>query len=64
MAAASPSRLATDAVGPLGRALPPAELGSGRATSVPFTAVLAGPERTLTDKTTAATTCGDHHIRS
>jgi hypothetical protein len=37
---------------------------TGRATSVPFTAVLAGPERTLTDKTTAATTCGDHHIPS
>jgi hypothetical protein len=30
---------------------------TGRATGVPFTAVLAGPERTTTDNTTAAVTC-------
>jgi hypothetical protein len=35
---------------------------ASHATSVPFTAVLAGPERTLTEKTTTAATCGDHHI--
>jgi hypothetical protein len=37
---------------------------AGRATSVPFTAVATGLQRTLTDKTTAAATCGDHHIPS
>jgi hypothetical protein len=31
---------------------------------VPFTAVSTGPQRTLTDKTTRAATCGDHHIPS
>jgi len=30
--------------------------------SVPFTAVLTGPERTATDNTTAALTCADHHF--
>ena len=31
-----------------------------RATTVPFTAVLAGPQRTTTDNTTAAVICADH----
>jgi hypothetical protein len=35
---------------------------TGCATSVPFTAVLASPERTATDKTTAAATCAAHPI--
>ena len=35
---------------------------AGRATSVPFTAVLTGPKRTTTDNTTAALTCADHHF--
>jgi hypothetical protein len=30
---------------------------AGRATTVPFTAVLAGPHRTITDNATAASTC-------
>jgi hypothetical protein len=33
----------------------------GRATSVPFTAVLNGPERTTTDNTNAASTCAVPH---
>jgi hypothetical protein len=37
---------------------------AGRATSVPFTAVATGLQQTLTDKTTTAATCGDHHIPS
>src|SRR5215203_2650650 len=32
-------------------------LSSGRATTVPFTAVLIGPERTTTDNATAPSTC-------
>jgi len=35
---------------------------TGRATSVPFTAVMNSPERTTTDKTTAAVTCADHRF--
>jgi hypothetical protein len=35
----------------------PGGILSGCGTSVPFTAVLAGPERTATDNTTAAATC-------
>jgi hypothetical protein len=36
---------------------------TGRATSVAFTAVLSGPERTTTDKTKAASTCAVHYLR-
>ena len=32
-------------------------VSAGRATSVPFTAVLTGPERTTTDNTTVAGSC-------
>jgi len=35
---------------------------AGRATSVPFAAVLTGPERTATDNTTAVATCGIHRL--
>jgi hypothetical protein len=35
----------------------------GRATSVPFTAVLAGPERTTTDNHKASSTCAISHPR-
>jgi hypothetical protein len=35
---------------------------AGHATSVPFTPVLTGPERTTTDNTTAALTCAHHHF--
>ena len=34
----------------------------GRATSMPFTAVLTGPQRTTTDNTMAAMTCPSSHI--
>jgi hypothetical protein len=36
---------------------------AGRATSVPFTEVLTGPERTTTDNTTAAWTCAVPYLR-
>jgi len=36
---------------------------AGRATSVPFTAVLNGPERTTTDNHEAASTCTVHGPR-
>jgi hypothetical protein len=36
---------------------------TGRATSVPFTAVVTGPERTPTDNDTVAVTCVAHHLR-
>jgi hypothetical protein len=35
---------------------------TGRATSVPFTPVMTGPQRTLRDNTTAAVTCADHRF--
>jgi hypothetical protein len=35
----------------------------GRATSVPFTAVLTGPQRTITDNAEAASTCAASHLR-
>jgi hypothetical protein len=34
----------------------------GRATSVPFTAVLTGPQRTTTDNAEAASTCTASHL--
>jgi hypothetical protein len=34
----------------------------GRATSVPFTAVTTGPQRTPTDNHTVAATCTVHHL--
>jgi hypothetical protein len=36
---------------------------TGRATSVLFTAVLTGPERTTTDNAKAASTCAVHSLR-
>jgi hypothetical protein len=36
---------------------------TGRATSVPFTAVLTGPERTTTDNTKAAWSCAVPYLR-
>ena len=36
---------------------------AGRATSVPFTAVLNGPQRTTTDNATAAATCAARLVR-
>ena len=36
---------------------------TGRATSVPFTTDLAGPERTSTDSTPAPSTCAVRHPR-
>jgi hypothetical protein len=63
--AAPPSRLANEAIGRRGQASPNGESGAdddtrvcqvvltGRATSVPFTAVMTGPQRTTTDNTTA-----------
>jgi len=35
----------------------------GRATSVPFTAVPTGPQRTTTDNAEAASTCAASHLR-
>jgi hypothetical protein len=35
---------------------------TGCATSVPFTAVLGGPERITTDNTEAVSTCADSHL--
>lgn len=35
---------------------------AGRATIVPFLAVLTGPQRTITGNTTAAVTCADHRF--
>jgi hypothetical protein len=67
-AAAPRSRLANDAVVTEDGPHPPVEaeptatrcsrvILAGRATSVPFTAVLNGPERTTTDNHEAASTC-------
>jgi hypothetical protein len=39
-----------------------ARIEPGRATSVPFTAVLTGPQRTTTDNTMVAMTCPSSHI--
>jgi hypothetical protein len=35
---------------------------TGRATSVPFTTVLPGSQRTITDNATAGVTCTDHRF--
>jgi hypothetical protein len=35
---------------------------TGRATSVPFTTVLPGSQRTITDNATAGMTCTDHRF--
>ncbi len=40
----------------------PGVILTGRATNVPFTAVLTGPERTTTDNTTTAATCTHHRF--
>jgi hypothetical protein len=40
----------------------PGVILTGRATSVPFTEVLAGPERTTTDNITVAVACAAHPI--
>jgi hypothetical protein len=40
----------------------PGVILTGRATSVPFTAVTTGPERTTTDNTTPPATCTDHRF--
>jgi len=40
----------------------PGVILTGRATNVPFTAVLTGPERTTTDNATEAATCTDHRF--
>jgi hypothetical protein len=36
---------------------------TGRATSLPFTAVMTGPQRTITDNVMAASTCTPHRLR-
>jgi hypothetical protein len=41
----------------------PTVILAGRATSVPFTAVLTSPERTPTDNTTAAMSCNVPYLR-
>jgi hypothetical protein len=67
-------RLANDVVVTEGACHPAAELGAngltkkqrrppGRATSVPFTAVLHGPQRTTTDSHEAASTCATPRLR-
>jgi hypothetical protein len=73
-AAAPPSRLANEAVVTEDGPHPAIELGAngtivcqvnltGRATSVPFTRVNVGSQRTTTDNTTAATTWADRLLR-
>jgi hypothetical protein len=73
-AAAPPSRLANDGVVTQDEPHPAIELGAsgttvcqvnltGRATSVPFTRVNVGSQRTTTDNTTAATTWAARVLR-
>jgi len=44
-------------------AMPSHVVLAGRATSVPFTAVITGPERTATDNHEVASTCAVAHPR-